>query len=444
MLETIRQYAHEKMLDTYKKEQLNDLHLDFFLEFAEEAEPFAFSAEAPTWMDRVLLDWDNFRTAIHWSLEGGRFEKGLRISNALGFYAHAIGHLHEHYQTMLKLLKSRGKGMRTLTLGKGLLITAAVGNELGKFSEVRIHFEESITILRKTGTRGRRDLEMALSYFAYALLWSEPRLAAHHAKEAVELCRASGNSNGLAVALVRLAEAQIWMNDIESARVFLKESSVLAQEVGNQFIYLVLNTDLGIAEFADGNLNAARSYFDLFNDPVFKSFKMWPAISNTFFGAIARIQGNKDLSQTLLEEAVRTFQELGDKRWTATALVYLGRLQLEQGNWPNAENCIYQALILARESDALLFVSWSLESFAFLCQVSNQPRRAAILLGVAGAIREKLETPLLSVEQDEYDSCLASLHAKLDGTSFETAWSEGRAMSMEQAIEFVLTHQKTH
>ena len=170
---------------------------------------------------------------------------------------------------------------------------------------------------------------------------------------------------------------------------------------------------------------------------------MWPAISNTFIGAIARIQGKKELSKTFLEEAIQIFQQFGDKRWTSTALVFLGRLELENGDRVSTEACIRQALTLASEANAWLYVSWSLESFAYLCLASNQLHRAVRILGAADALREKLGTPLLPVEQDEYKSCLASLHAQLDGTTFETAWSEGRAMSMEQAIEFAQLHQKT-
>jgi hypothetical protein len=144
------------------------------------------------------------------------------------------------------------------------------------------------------------------------------------------------------------------------------------------------------------------------------------------------------VAKSLLEEAVRFLREAGDNQRTVMALVFLGRLELDQANWVAAERCFSEALFLARKASAACFVSWSLESFAYLFMALNQAYRAVSFLGAAEASRERLGTPILPIERREYESSLAAAHAQLDEATFAKAWAEGRALAIEQAIELAL------
>src|SRR6266487_2165247 len=84
--ETIRQYARDKLYESGEAEQVRDRHLDFFLGFAETAEPKLRSAEQLAWLDRLEAEHDNLRTALGWSLESGKSESALRLAGSLYYF----------------------------------------------------------------------------------------------------------------------------------------------------------------------------------------------------------------------------------------------------------------------------------------------------------------------------------------------------------------------
>ena len=95
MLETIRQYARERLAQIGEEAQLRERHLDYFLAFCLEAEPNLVGPSLREWRERVDAELDNLRAAMEWSLTG-RVEKGLRLCAALHWYWHGRMNLYEN------------------------------------------------------------------------------------------------------------------------------------------------------------------------------------------------------------------------------------------------------------------------------------------------------------------------------------------------------------
>jgi predicted ATPase len=83
MLETMRQYAREKLLDAGESERLRDQHLAHFLKLAEDAEPHLSGPAQATWFARLERDYANLRAALEWSLQEPDASLGLRLGSAL-------------------------------------------------------------------------------------------------------------------------------------------------------------------------------------------------------------------------------------------------------------------------------------------------------------------------------------------------------------------------
>jgi predicted ATPase/class 3 adenylate cyclase len=93
MLETIHEYASEKLHESGEAAEVSRLHAEYFMAFAEEAE-----LEGPdqvSWMERLEADHDNFRAALSWLLQVGKAELALRIGGALWLFWRIRGHLSE-------------------------------------------------------------------------------------------------------------------------------------------------------------------------------------------------------------------------------------------------------------------------------------------------------------------------------------------------------------
>src|SRR5262249_38086646 len=85
-LETIRQYGREKLLASGEAEQVRDRHLDFFLRFAEQAEPKLRGAEQLACLECVESEHDNLRAALACSLESGKSDCALQLAGALSYF----------------------------------------------------------------------------------------------------------------------------------------------------------------------------------------------------------------------------------------------------------------------------------------------------------------------------------------------------------------------
>ena len=103
MLETIRQYARDKLHDLGAGLHVRDRHLAYFLLLSEEAEPYLRSAEQAAWLDRLDTELDNLRLALEWSL-ARRVEEGLRLAAALFWFWHIRGHAREGGEWLVQLL----------------------------------------------------------------------------------------------------------------------------------------------------------------------------------------------------------------------------------------------------------------------------------------------------------------------------------------------------
>src|SRR5919107_1508387 len=95
MLETIHEYAREKLRESGEAEGVSGLHAQYFLAFAEEAEAELEGPDQASWMERLEADHDNFRAALSWLLEAGEAESALRIGGALWLFWRSRGHLSE-------------------------------------------------------------------------------------------------------------------------------------------------------------------------------------------------------------------------------------------------------------------------------------------------------------------------------------------------------------
>ena len=83
LLETIRQYAREKLLDSGEVESLRNRHLEYFIDLARQADPKLRGPEQKAWVERLTTDIDNFRAALEWSLDSGQVVKGLELAGEL-------------------------------------------------------------------------------------------------------------------------------------------------------------------------------------------------------------------------------------------------------------------------------------------------------------------------------------------------------------------------
>jgi predicted ATPase/DNA-binding SARP family transcriptional activator len=277
LLETIRQYALERLVETGEASVIRDRHLDFYLNVAEKSEPH-MGHESGIWINRLDKDLDNIRAAMEWSTNSGKAAVALRMAGSLvyfWFYWFAHGNLLSEWQQRIQLALSRPEGMeRTLARAKalnalGFLYWAdmyptdrrveleealSIGRELGdpwntatalrylgliasmqgNYMEARSFLEQSLEIWRSMGLEGRSGVSWTLTFLGdVALNQNESKEARSIFEAAVAILREIGDKNLLAYPVRRLGLLAWREKDFARAIAFCKESLSLNRELGD-------------------------------------------------------------------------------------------------------------------------------------------------------------------------------------------------------------------
>jgi non-specific serine/threonine protein kinase len=143
-----------------------------------------------------------------------------------------------------------------------------------------------------------------------------------------------------------------------------------------------------------------------------------------------------------LEEALALFRELGDIRSSTVCLLSLGYVSIGRDD-PGGAARFEEALILQRELKYKTAIFMGVSGMAGVAALLGQSTRVAKLMGASAALREEigLTSESLSNAHYDYEKYLATARAGLGETAFDAAFSEGQAMSPEQAIEYALSAQ---
>src|SRR5205823_4898728 len=131
-------------------------------------------------------------------------------------------------------------------------------------------------------------------------------------------------------------------------------------------------------------------------------------------------------------------REIGDKWGIAYVLLNLGLVSHEQGDFGSARTLYEESLAIRREIGDRQGIAYALERVAALCSAQGEGARAAGLWGAAEALREAIGAPMPPNERGRYERQVAEARTASGETKFAAAWHEGRAMTVEQAVEYAL------
>jgi predicted ATPase/DNA-binding SARP family transcriptional activator len=275
LLETIRQYALEKLVELGEAPAIRNQHLGFYLELAEKLEPNIFSREAAAWFTRLDREIDNIRAAMDWATNSGKADITLRIAGSLVYlwFSHGLLASDWHDRVQQALVRPEGKE-RTLARAKalngiGFMYWAdvypvdrraeleealSIGRELGdpwntatalrnlgllenirgNYQEAKELLEQSLDVWRAMGTDGRTGSAWSLIFLGdVALNLYEPERAHSLYQESVSLLKEPGDINFLAYSIRRLAHLSWREGDFQVAMELCKQSLNLNQEVGD-------------------------------------------------------------------------------------------------------------------------------------------------------------------------------------------------------------------
>ncbi len=404
LLETIRQYSRDKLFEAGADEGsgARNRHLSFYLAFAEEAAPKLTGPEMIDILDKLGAEQDNFRAALVWSLSADPLA-ALRMTAALtGFRGSRLSVTEAYALTQLALTATEarhweGEAAKTYLAAKAwtVIVAASMLMAMGENQKAMFMIEGGIALARQIGAS--RTLAMGLGIGATITgFLGKLDLAGAWAEESNTLALQDGD----AYALTMMAGVRGFLALVANQRVDaheMEEIIRLARASGNPQAMAMAYRNVGRLTALGGNLAEAFLFHEK-SGQLFLRVRDRSSYNScrSEMGHILRWQGRNTEAAVRYSETIRVWSELG------------------------------QRAAVARE----------LESFALIAVAQGQSERAGRLFGAAEALRGANGSPMLPSERREYDEGLARLRGQMDEAALTLAWAAGRAMDMDQAIDF--------
>jgi len=477
MLETMRQYAHEKLVDAGESDALREGHLDYFLQFAESAAPHLIRPEQLEWLAQLNADYENLRAALEWALSEETAELSLRLCAALGKF----WHIRSYWLEGSKWLKSAlskpapdSSAAEKAARVKALYQDAELADELGDRERLKNSAELSLALAQE-GT-DQLDIAIARSFVGFALYrrddyeharllmqqsltefrelgdpyWESMSYRALNfilvrqekikffetARQSLELARKAGERLNLAYSLNYYAYCLYHLNQMDNAKKCAEEALLILEQVGSQLNFP--SSMLTMTAWFSGDYEKVRSLYtevkersSLLGDISTKSY----AISS--LGLLAIEENDLSQAQAYIEEALMLARELKSAIDITTCLNELGYVSYLQGNIKKFKQNFRESISFVNERDQL-------QKSELLCDllipISDQtPENSARILGVIDSFQEEIGLPT-DPWAKRYRCDRAEAHAResLGDAAFESAFAEGQKMSLDEALDLAL------
>jgi predicted ATPase/class 3 adenylate cyclase len=363
MLETIREYGLEQLAASGEQARAQDAHASYYADLAEQAAGALTGADQRAWLDRLERDHANMRVALRWTRDSQNHLLALRLAAALWRFWYVHGYLSEGRRWLASLLEQS--------------------------SQITAQTDSALLAARARALAGAATL---------ASTQGDVRATQALAKESLTLCRATGDREGLAIALTILGFLAVQQAHLDDAASLAEEALAISRELGDPWIL-------------------ARALSCL--------------------GQTAYFQMDYDRAVGLFEECLLLNQRAGSLSHSAITMLYLGHVAREQGDLEGALYRYREALGLSRELGDKLRIERELVAIASISAASGQVELAARQLGAAAALRQAIGSDQHPLDRDATADAEQAARDAL-GDDFAHIEASGRALPLEQVLDDAL------
>lgn len=436
MLETIRQYAQEKLAATHQEKSLRDLHTDFYLHFAEQTEENLIRAQRGEWTPRVEADHDNLRAALEHSCAQNA-DRARRMVGALGWFWYFADHLNEGHAWCLRALATDEDAASAFSRARAFNAAGIVSGNLGYNEQARAWLEQSVALWQTLSAP--REFTETLFWLSYALvqLGQDERVCELYEQHQV-IVRANADPLILGWALAYWARAlENARGDFAAAKSLYDEAVALGLAQGDTNILGTAYMNLGYWAANQGDYDAGYQYH-LESSKWHKTdgARLRIAISSHNMADMLSMQGKFQEAHALYQESLALSRALGDQAFIAWTAYRLGYVHVYLQEYAHARDLFAESIQLYRAQKEQEYITSALAGCAELLRAQGELKQAARVLGYVAAHPQSTNRIfLLEIDAVEYNRTLETLRAQLDTESFHTTWVQGRAMTIEQAIE---------
>lgn len=397
LMETIREYALEKLEESGEVGQLRDRHLTLFLARAEETLPKQFEAYQQLWLNWLQGEHDNLRAALTWALESNQIEAGLRLASALTLFWEIRGYVREGVNWLERLLAETDEGV-----------------------SLKVHVEALVFIT-----------------FHYMLL-GNAQAGITSARKALDLAEAMQDPNSPTLVFARdgLASASRTAGDYQTA-FNLTEQNIQYYRHGGPPYYL------GMTLLAQGENATQLGYYDIARERLDESLALARQDGNTFriahtlniLGDLSRLEQKYAEAAEMYGQSLEIMRELDAQRDQASLLSNLGFARLHLGEIERAYDSFLESMAIQQSQHNQPGMLECLIGFAATAVEGGQPALGVRLFAAAEVISGSPTISVWRATQIEYNYYLDLARKQIPDADFRAEQAVGHTLSLEQAAE---------
>ncbi|MDP8973803.1 MAG: tetratricopeptide repeat protein, partial [Actinomycetota bacterium] len=349
------------------------------------------------WFDRLETEHDNIRITLEWTIEHDPVS-GHRLGGALWQFWKRRGYLSEGRSWLTRVLAANTQ-VPCRERAAALLAAGDLSRRLSDFEVAETLLEECVALYAAIGDELGRVRAMHFLALTRQDCGKGDRGHALY-MEALASARLLDARPEMAETLNSLGSLALDNADMEAAEAYYQEALGLYRETGNK---------------------AGQA-----------------AVLNNL-GEVATAQGNHAQATSLLTESLARYREVGELTGIASTLHSLGVLAISQRRFGQAATHLAESLLRFQRLGDVSRIERCVWSLAGLAVARGDAVRGVRLYAAQRAARERLgDLPSLPIDQDTYDRDLATARAALGARAFALAWTQGRAMAMEEAISYAV------
>jgi predicted ATPase len=398
MLETIREFALERLDASGEAGETRRRHAEFFRDLAERAEPMLLGTpERRTWNARLERDHDNMRAALAWSVSAdGVLAVGVALAGALGWFWLMSGRFHQAESWYVELLARRDEVDDSLAWAKVLHGSALQLWAIGDVPQAGA-LEES----------------------------------------AVSLFRSAGESRWLSYSLALLARVRTGQEQLDQARSLLEEARSVWSRVETTYgqpFDAYLRYYLGSTALVQGDAGTARAHLESsLRDMQAAGDDLASGVVLGSLGLLDAQQGEHAEARAMFAEALPLLRG-GDDQWDLALLLLNSGLEQAQAAPSAAGGLLAEALHAWQQLRSPAGVAFALSGLGEVAAGRGQPHRAGQLLGAGQALLPETNPLLRVIVPYDVPARMATTRALGDPAAFDRGVAEGQAWTIDAAV----------
>jgi non-specific serine/threonine protein kinase len=390
LLETLREFARERLDRRSDSEVIHKRHRDWVLSIADQIN---LAELVPATVSALGHEQDNLRAAVRWCIERQEIDGGLRLATAAAPLWNLRGQYAEGRTWLEVLLAAPSSAPELLPLRtRALKWNGILAQSQGDLAVAEANIREGFDVSRANGVPAEGPAFVQL------------------------------------LGVIRAAHG-----DLAAALPFYREALDRYRERGQPFWEAVTQSHVAAVLFEQGDLDGARVAAETcLGLGLGRDFRWATSRALCTLGRIAARTGRDAYGEELLLDALHQQQAIDDSMGAIHTFRFLGHLYLERGQGETARLRFLDALGLAQETGDRLGLARTLEGISGVVALT-QPRDGAALLGAAAELRHTADARVWPTEQAYLERLGSTIRRKLGERDFAHALGDGQLLSAEQA-----------